>query len=205
MRYGLPDPRRRLRSQKRKGARRISVTRSTVTEYPGKSPDPRSGQLAGPGCTATFRILGAGSSIRAPGISLKPGSGQLVGPGCAATFPDPRRRQLSQDRQEVLRIFGTGRTVRAPGGFPKPRSRYLASPWCAAASRIPRRQHCQNSQGDPRSLGSGQLAGPECATASRIFGTCRTARAPRRVSEDQEQATRPPGCAAALRIFAARL
>lgn len=59
----FPDPRHRPRGQRRQGALRISDTCSTV-RAPGRSPKPRSGKLAGPGCAVAFRIFGAGRTAR---------------------------------------------------------------------------------------------------------------------------------------------
>ena len=119
------------------------------------------------------------STVRAPGRSPELRSGHLAGPRCTAAFPEPRRRQLSQGRQEALRTFGTGRTVRAhPTDLRSPGAD--TSPVLDALQLPGSSQPAARSKQPGRSLkpGSRQLAGLGCAAAFRILGARRTARAP---------------------------
>ena len=139
------------------------------------------------GALQPSRIFTAGSSVRAPSGSQKPRSGQLAGPGCAASS-EPRRRQLSQDRQKVLLILGAGcavRNARDPAGSLTP----------AVQSGAPRRVS------EPQER-TGRRPWMPCRP-SRILDVGRTVGTPRRISKVQEWAIPPPGCAAAFRILKA--
>ena len=123
---------------------------------------------------------------------------QLTGPGCAAAFSEPRRRQLSQDRQKALLILGAGCAVRnardpagsltpavqsgAPRRVSEPQERAARGPWMfcrpsrslmpAALSDLPGRSP------EPRRR---QLAGPGCIAAFRIPAADSSVRTPRQI------------------------
>ena len=122
-----------------------------------------------------------------------PGAGTSPAMDAPHPFADPQRRQLSQDRQEVLRIFGAGRTVRAPGNPPKHRSRHLAGPGCAAAFRILgacRPVRAPGRSPKPRSGQPGHLDALQALPDPR----CRQLdQSTRQISESQERAALQSG------------
>ena len=182
---------------------RILDTGRTV-RAPSGSQGPRSRQLAGPGCAAAFRIRGAGCSIRAPGSP-----------------PDPRHRQHGQTSREDLRSSGAGSSPtlgalqtlpdsrRRPHGqstrrIPEAKERAARPPGCAAgppgsAAPAARSEH----PADPRAPGADSSPALDALQTFRILDTGRTVRSTRRIPGPQEQAARPPGCAAVFRICGA--
>ena len=74
-------------------ARRILGACSTV-RAPGRSPRPRSGQLAGPGCAAAFRIPAAGRTVR-DAREASGSSAPAARSAHPAGSPKPRNRQLA--------------------------------------------------------------------------------------------------------------
>ena len=175
----MPDSLGRSNDQRRQEALRILDAASSI-RAPGRSPKPRSRQLAGPGCAAALRILAAGCMIRTPGGSPKPRSGRLAGPGCAA----------------ALRILAAGRTVRAPGSPPDPRHRQhgqtswedLRSSGAGSSPLLGVLQALPDPQRRPR--------GQRRQRAFRILGTGRTVRAPGRSPDPKSGQLAGPGCAA---------
>ena len=172
---------------------RILGVSSTVIP-PREIPEGRERTTRPPGCAAVFRILDAVHTVRdtrEPTGSLTSvaqpehqASPRSPGPGSSpfwvcCNFLDPRRRPGWQRRQGTFRIFGAGHTVRAPGGSLDPRSGQLAGLDALqppGSSMPPARSETPGSPPDPRYLPhgqehpsgslmprSGQLAGPGCA------------------------------------------
>ncbi len=137
----MPDSLGRSNDQRRQETLQILDAASSI-RAPGRSPKPRSRQLAGPGCAAALRILDAASSIRTPGGSPKPRSRQLAGPGCAA----------------ALRILAAGCMIRTPGGSGAGGSPVLDALQPSGSSLPAARSEAPGGSPEPR---SGQLDGFE--------------------------------------------
>ena len=160
---------------------------------PGRSPESRSRQLAGPGCAVGIpdprrRPHGQRrqADLRSPGAGSSPALDVLQPSGSSAPV-------ARSEHQGALRILGTGNTVRPPGKISEAQEQAARPSWvCCRPFRIFGACRPVRAPGRSPKHVSRQLAGPGCAAASRIFAVGRTVRPYRKISETQEQTARRP-------------
>ena len=168
-----------------------SLMPAALSDLPGRSPEPRRRQLAGPGCIAAFRIPAADSSVRTPRqIPGTPGAGNSPAldvlqvsrsspPVTRSETPgspsDPHCRQLDQSTRQISEAPGTGNSpaldVLQPSGSSAPAARSKAP---GSPPNLRRQQHGQRRQ-----------------EALRISNTCSTVRTPANL--------RSPGAGSSIR------
>ena len=100
------------------GALRIFDVGSSI-RAPERSPKPRSGHLACPGCAAASWILSTDCTVRAPRRISKVQEWAIPPPGCAASLPRSSPLAARSKRQADLRNRGAG-TSRAPDALQPP-------------------------------------------------------------------------------------